>query len=118
MYLTILHHWETGQNITSKYATTSNVRYDDNSVIASEGLSSLIALLNLLLYYKLVLMLYIVVVCLLQKTLVVQVGLSSRVSRLTVSCWTGYQRHRPSLSTATVYSTWRQVSVYVVFNKI
>ena len=30
MYLRILHRWEIGQNMPSKYSTTSNVCYDEN----------------------------------------------------------------------------------------
>ena len=33
MYLKI-HHWQIGQNMPSKYAALSNVRYDENDVFA------------------------------------------------------------------------------------
>ena len=49
--LRILHHWEIGRNMPSKYATASNMRYDENmrydvTYASSERvLSFLIALL-------------------------------------------------------------------------
>ena len=38
IHLTILHHWGMGQNMPSKYATTSNVRYSENMSVVSDGL--------------------------------------------------------------------------------
>ena len=46
-FLRIVRHWEIGQNMLSKYATTSNLRCDKYIIIASESVSSLITLLCL-----------------------------------------------------------------------